>query len=111
MSLDAYLRSCADRCSGCGYHVPSQGCRCGGPTDEWGIFLVAVRAAARGDRVHQRDVRPLLRGRIEPKHIGLQYRRAIREGVLVEIAREQSNDEAGRNTNKWEPIYELRRAA
>jgi hypothetical protein len=49
-----------------------------------------------------------VRGRIEPKHVGLNYRRAIREGLLREISREQSNDEAGRNTNKWEPIYELR---
>ena len=30
MSLDTYLRSCADRCSGCGFHVETQGCACPG---------------------------------------------------------------------------------
>lgn len=112
MSLQEWLAGFDDRCPS-GYSITHQhptlcpDC----PGDEWGIFTEALRTAARSDmrgQVHQRAVRPLVRGRIEPKHVGLNYRRAIREGLLREISREQSNDEAGRNTNKWEPIYELR---
>lgn len=77
---------------------------------EWVIFTAALRDSARAGKVHQSDMRPRIRGRIEPKHIGQLYARAKREGLLVEVDREKSNDEAGRNTNKWEPIYELRTA-
>ena len=79
--------------------------------DEWDLFVTVLRSAARDGRVHQSAVRPLLRGRMQAKHIGLAYRRAIREGLLREVTRERSDDEHGRNTNKWEPVYELRSAA
>jgi hypothetical protein len=120
-NFDEYVRSLPGRCQGCGFHIATQGCACAGGRlkfeqqanagDEWGIFVAALREAVRDGEVHQRDMRPLIRGRIEPKHIGLFYRRAKRDGLLIEVRREQSNDEQGGNTNKWEPIYELRAAA
>lgn len=107
--LDAWLRSQPSRCAGCGMHPKLQGCRC--PDAEWSTFLAAVRSAAVDGVVHQSAVRPLIRGRIEPKHIGQAYKRAIREGVLVERSPERSDDEAGKNAGRWEPTYELRSAA
>ena len=89
-------------------------CQCAEGNDEWQVFTAALRDAMRRSDdglVHQKHARPLLRGRIEPKRIGLAYRRAIREGLIREVRREQSNDEIGKNTNKWEPVYELRSAA
>jgi hypothetical protein len=111
MTLDAYLTTRSDRCSGCGAHVPTQGCRC--DTGEWAVFVAALRAAskARTDgRVHQSAVRPLIRGRIQPKHIGQSYKRAIREGLLTPVDHEKSDDEIGGNSHRLEPVYELRAA-
>jgi hypothetical protein len=75
------------------------------PTSEWAIFCRALREAAVGGVVHQRDVRPLVSGRIKPQSVGRCYSRAIREGLITEVRRERSNDVAGRNTNKLEPVY------
>lgn len=105
-TLDLHLR--ADRCT-CGYHVESQGCHCDG--SEWATFLAALTSAARDGVVHQRDVRPQLRGRIEPKHIGLLWKRARKEGLVREIDHERSDDTAGRNSHRMEAVYELRSAA
>jgi hypothetical protein len=112
VTLDAWLKSQPGRCPD-GFDLVTQHpglCKC---TDEpeWLIFTAALRQAARGGEVHQRNMRPLLRGRIKPQQIGQQYKRAIREGLIAEIGREESNDQIGRNTNKWEPVYELRSAA
>lgn len=113
--LDAWLRSQSSRCDQCGAHVPTQGhggpCAPVAPDSEWATFLMALRKAAVDGVVRQAKVRPLIRGRIEPKHIGQQYKRAIREGVLVERAPERSDDELGKNAGRWEPTYELRPAA
>ena len=83
--------------------------------DEWSIFTDALRHAAAvsaDGRVHQRDVRPRVRGRVQPKHIGQFYRRAKDEQLLVDTGeREPSNDTAGRNTDKLDRIYLLRGAA
>lgn len=83
------------------------------PTDaEWSIFLAALRKAVRADStVHQCDVRPHIRGRIEPKHIGILWRRAKSERLVVEVGHERSNDTAGRNAGRMEPYYEMRNAA
>lgn len=111
MTLLAWAASQPDRCAR-GFHLTAQHpdlCDC--QSDEWRVFTAALRQVARDGEVHQRDMRPLLRGRIEASHIGQQYKRAIREGVIREIRREQSNDVAGRNTNKFEPVYQLRSAA
>lgn len=116
-TLDAYLAGFSDRCSDCGAHEATQphrdDCRLGtAETSEWAIFRAALRKAARDDgSVHQADVRPLIRGRIEPKHIGTLYRRARTEGLLREIDHERSDDLAGRNAGRLEPVYELRSAA
>lgn len=109
MTLTTYLAADPTRCQH-GY-APNQGhsCRTGKVTAaEWATFTDALSRAADADGVvHQRDVRPLLRGRVEPKHIGSCYTRAKREGLLTEIRREPSDDARGRNTNKWEPVYAL----
>lgn len=105
------LETRTDRCA-LGFalcHHPHY-CNCS-ELGEWAIFLGALRQAAVDGVVHQSAMRPLLRGRIEPKHIGGQYKQAIRQGLIREINREQSNDEVGRNTNKWEPVYALRDVA
>lgn len=109
-TLDGYLTMLPGRCQGCGYDTRTQGCRCN-TADEWKIFTAALRAVAVGGRVHQAAVRPRIRGRIKPKHIGQMYARARREGLLVEVTREKSDDTAGRNTHHLEPVYELRDAA
>lgn len=122
--LDAYLAQRTDRCSGCGFHVRTQGhgrdctelapvAPIGGTADEWAIFRAALRQAVRDDgTVHQCDVRPIIRGRIAPKHIGQMWRRARSEGLVADTGeREQSNDVAGRNADKLDRIYAWRAAA
>lgn len=80
--------------------------------DEWTTFTRALRSVVRADRtVHQCDVRPLIRGRIEPKHIGNFWRRARAEALVVEVGHERSNDTEGRNAGRMEPYYEWRAAA
>lgn len=113
-TLPTYLATIPGRCPdgfASAQHPRLCSCRESTSPSEWVIFTSALRKAAKSGRVHQGDVRPLIRGRIEPRHIGRCYSRARREGLLVEVGREQSNDVAGRNTNKWEPVYELRSAA
>lgn len=103
----------ADRCAhGFAAIQHPQCCACKvGVTSEWSVFLAALRSAGHDGLVHQRDVRPLIRGRIEPKHIGTLYRRAKAEGLLVDTGdREPSDDTAGRNADKLDRIYELRAA-
>jgi hypothetical protein len=75
---------------------------------EWAIFLDALRHAARDGDIHQKDVRPLIRGRIQHKHIGQLYRRAKKEGVLTQVGKEPSKDFQGRNTHHDSPVYALR---
>lgn len=85
----------------------------GAAADEYAIFVAAVRSSRRADgTVHQGDVRPLLRGRVAPKHIGTLYRRAKAEGLLRDTGeREPSNDFAGRNADKLDRIYAYGAAA
>ena len=77
-------------------------------TEEWRVFVDALRRAAKDGEVHQDDVRALIRGRIYHKHIGQLYARARRDGVLVPLRKEQSGDKEGRNTHHASPVYELR---
>lgn len=75
---------------------------------EWTTFTRVLRESVRGDgTIHQADVRPRLRGRIEPKHIGLCWKRAKRDGLVVEAGFERSNDEEGKNAHRMEAFYEL----
>lgn len=110
--LTAWLAGRGDRCDH-GY-APEQHpaiCGCGtGPASEWALFTAALREAVRDDgSVHQRDVRPRIRGRIEPKHIGQLWRKARDEGLVREAGHERSDDAAGRNAGRMEPYYFLRR--
>lgn len=83
-------------------------CDCLGDS-EWLIFTTALQRAARGGEVHQGDVRPMIRGKVAPKRIGQFYRRARAEGLIEDTGRrEQSNDFAGRNTDKLDRIYAWR---
>jgi hypothetical protein len=114
MSIDTWLRSRPDRCSDCGHHPPTQGhgADCA-PLDsreaEWLLFVTALQQVVGHDGlVHQHDVRPLIRGRVHPKHIGQLYARAKRERLLVQVDKEPSTDAAGRNTHHDSPIYQLR---
>lgn len=110
MTGDLGLAHVGGRCA-YGYAPIQHPDLCNCAESEWSIFVRALHKVVRDGEVHQRDVRPLIRGQINPKHIGGCYTRAKREGLLREIRREPSNDVAGRNTNKWEPVYELRSAA
>ena len=106
MTLTETLTRLPGRCSCCGYDVERQGCKCGGT--EWQTFVAALRTAARDGLVHQSAMRPLIRGRVQPKHIGTYYRRAKAEGLLVDTGeREPSDDVAGRNADKLDRIYRL----
>lgn len=114
MTLDTYLKAAPGRCADCGFHVDYQGCRCAVDewatctADEWAIFTTALRKARREDNtVHQCDVRPLIRGRVEPKAIGGYYRRARSLELIRDTGeKEPSSDVAGRNTDKDSRIYE-----
>ncbi len=117
MTLLAHLATLTDRCPD-GY-APVQHprfCDCGQTrpaTDEWTTFVAALKQARRDDGSrHQCDVRPLIRGRLAPKHIGAYWRRARSQGLVVDTGeREQSNDVAGRNADKLDRIYAWGEAA
>lgn len=75
--------------------------------DPWAFFVRTLRAHVRADgTVHVNDVRELLRGRIEPKQIGLLWRRAKSAG-LIHGGREwePSSDGLGRNDDKQARIW------
>lgn len=97
-----------------GYHV-TQRTLCGDctpATDEWATFTAALKAAVRADgTVHASDMRRLVGGRIEPRHIGTLYRRARSRGLLVEAGHERSDDVAGKNAGRLEPFYSIGSAA
>lgn len=114
----------ADRC-GFGYapvhHPDFCGCQ---EMSEWVVFTDALarvavtsttcrrpRCDVSGTHVHQDAMRPIIRGRIEPKHIGLIYKRAKSEGLLKPADKEPSGDTTGRNTHHDSPVYELRSVA
>ncbi|HEY0889434.1 MAG TPA: hypothetical protein VGE38_07480 [Nocardioides sp.] len=80
-------------------------------SDEWSVFVSALRQAAVGGVVRWNDVRPIIRGRIFHKHIGSLVKKAKAQGLLVEIKRESSADAVGRNTHHDSGVYRLRGAA
>jgi hypothetical protein len=109
-TLDTYLQGLAGRCPTCGYHLTKQRCVC--QHSEWAIFTAALRQVAVDGIVHQSAMRRLIRGRIEPKHVGTFYRRAKAEGLIRDTGeREPSDDAAGRNSDKLDRIYALAVAA
>lgn len=76
---------------------------------EWDTFVAAIRHVANGNRgeIDQNKVRPLIRGRIEHKHIGDCYRRAKNTGLIREDGVNRSDDHQGRNAGRWQPKYRL----
>lgn len=87
------------------HHPAFCGCQDG---NEWATFLAALRSAADDQgHVSQNRVRPLVRGRIEPKHVGQLYRRARSEGLIRQVGWEQSDDTEGGNADKQCRVYAL----
>lgn len=83
-------------------------CACSTPgvSDEHSTFVAALRTARREDgTVHVNDVRPLVRGRIAPKHIGTLWRRAVAERLITFVGWEDSTDAVGRNADKKSRVY------
>lgn len=103
--LLAYLSTQPGRCKGCGFDLKAQSCHC--PGSDWDIFTRALRESVKNGEVHQRDMRPKIRGCINPQNIPGLYAKAKRIGLITEIRRERSNDVIGRNGNKYEPVYSL----
>lgn len=113
MTTTLGLEALAGRCAH-GFHIATQRDLCTTCTpSEWATFVTAIRTAVRDDgTVHQADVRPLIKGRVSPKSIGLYYRKARTEHLLSDTGeREQSNDVAGGNSDKLDRIYALVGAA
>lgn len=123
MTLDQFLATRSDRCHH-GY-ARNQGCPTCTPAapdpgkagatgaNEWSVFVAAVRQVVRPDgTVHANDVRPLIRGRIAPKHIGPMYVRACSSsvGLLERLGYEDSADTQGRNTHHGSGVFRLRGA-
>ena len=77
--------------------------------DEWAVLVAAVSkvAAEHDGEVDWTHVRPIIRGRIEPKHVGTLVRRARREGLLIEDHFDRSEDAVGKNAGRMEPKYRI----
>jgi len=105
------LEALPDRCAN-GYAPvmhPSL-CECAELT-EWAIFVRALNAAADDSgRVSQTRMRPAIAS-IPHKHRGALYRRAVALGLIEVTGWEPSTDAKGRNTDKQQRCYRLRRAA
>lgn len=80
---------------------------------EWSTFLAAIKrvAAENGGQVDANKVRPLVRGRIEPKHIATAYAVAKRAELIERIGINESTDTEGKNAGRPQPLYRLRSAA
>lgn len=107
MSLAAVLAADPERCA-LGFHLSQhpRWCNCT-EGSEWATFVAALKAARGADgSISQTRVRPLIRGRIEPKHIGTLYRRAVAEHLIKVAGWEPSTDATGRNTDKPQRTYE-----
>lgn len=127
-------RTWPERCSGCGYHKPTQGCACDGSlkftpgvvegearrdqafanldaSDAAGENAVIFRAirevAAQGREFSANDVRPLLPEGINRHRIGRQFSRAIELGVIEPCGLVKSDD-PGTNAHR---VLKYRRAA
>src|SRR5689334_14933613 len=95
MSLDAYLTTRADRCTGCGFHVATQGCGCEGnrlraagqaiataahPDDRTRVEAVIRSLAATGRPFSANDARKLhgVKGGV----VGATFTALRKEGVI-----------------------------
>lgn len=68
---------------------------------------IAVTATLHGGRVSANAVRLRLTGYdVPPRIVGQVYRELRREGRLVEVGAERSNDVKGGNAGKLIPVYQ-----
>lgn len=104
MSLDTFLRNCADRCSGCGFH-PAQGCACEGQSLKFaGIARADAaadpdvramvdeeirRAAASGQVFSSNSIRGFLPDDVGPL-MGARFLAAAKAGLIVRVGYESS---------------------
>lgn len=112
-TLTEHLALLPGRCQH-GYHA-TQRALChdcsGAPLDEWAVFTAALKAAANAaGLIHQTDMRPLIQA-IPHKHRGQLYVKARAKGLIEFVGKEPSTDAAGKNTDKDQKVYRLRRAA
>lgn len=100
-------------CSCAGQQLKDRGQAITSAADEWQVFTAAVRkvAAEHGGEVDWTHVRPLIRGRVEPKHVGQFVKRARRGGLLIEVTHRRSEDHIGKNAGRLEPLYRIGEAA
>lgn len=76
------------------------------PDDSWSFFLRTIRESVRSDgTLHVNDVRPKIRGKVEPKRIGQFWKRAATLGLIRFKEWEQSTDEAGGNSDKLARVH------
>ena len=114
--LDTYLRSRSDRCSGCGYHKPTQGCACEGqrlkaagqsiataahPDDRAKVDAAIKRLAATGRPFSANDARQLhgVKGGV----VGAAFTAARKAGLIKRIGREPSSAASthGHEIGQW----------
>ena len=76
---------------------------------EWHVFRTSVLAVGtnHGGDVDQNNVRPLIRGHINPRRVGPFYRRACLEGWLRADGWSVSADHEGRNAGRPMRTYHL----
>lgn len=106
MTLAVTLAAAPDRCAQ-GFHVTQHPayCHCT-EGSEWSIFVAALKQAKRADgSISQTDMRPLIKGRIEPNHIGGFYVKAKREHLIKPLDRERSTDHASRNLHHDQTLW------
>ncbi|MCL2611978.1 MAG: hypothetical protein FWD95_01960 [Nocardioidaceae bacterium] len=107
--LDHYLRAFPDRCSGCGSHVETQGCKC--PGSDYAFFAEVLAKHVRADgTLHQNDVREVLRHtRLKSSQVARFYQIAQAPGAGRLLERtggyEDSTDTRGKNRAKVIPVY------
>ena len=116
MSLQEWLAAREDRCPhgfAASQHPRYCSCTSKSESAEFAIFVAALHTAAAmhpDGLISQTKVRPLIQ-RIPPKHRGLLYRKARAAGLIEEVGKEPSTDEAGGNTDKDQKVWKLRNTA
>ncbi len=105
MTLDARLKADPTRCSGCGFHVPTQGCACPGqrlkfkgqaiataahPADRAKVEAAIRQLAAKGQPFSANDARAIhgVRGGV----VGATFSALRSEGVIRPCGDEVSTD-------------------
>lgn len=122
MTITDYLRSCPERCSGCGFHVPTQGCACPGQClkfavleavtdaaspDERSRIDAAIRqVAARGGVWSANDVRVLVPDVSGPL-MGARFNAAAKAGLITRVGYEPST----KGSTHGHPVAQWRAAA